>query len=367
MSYERAIDLARDHRPAPPAYELVARQLRAGLDAELLSKRRARWIRAALFLAALGFFAMAIVDEWFAPLSQRGTGRVFACALPIAMLWWVHTRLRRRHLGSQMLVRAVLWSNLVIGLLVAVWGYTVFAPTGSVIAIGSGTALLIMGGRGLGVSDRSFRPVAFRSQLLVALVLACADAETLLFSALLGVGMQVKVALAGQGDAELVGVALRSIAPPLCAGLVMVLAVWGLYRMRVWALLLNIVANLVIAWAALSGHLGLSLPVAGSLALTAALQLLLPVPILAAALGDRNPDRRPLGRWGGPVATTSIFVCTLVGALAWQLPVSFQDEEHGAYTYWRVGWMERVVVVRPSGQVASRHNGTLGASVSPPH
>ena len=120
----------------------------------------------------------------------------------------------------------------------------------------------------------------FRGQLLLALIMAFADAQTLVFSAV----MQLRVGMQGWTLAGTVAYA----GPATLAAAVMVLTVWGLYHLRTWALILNLLANFAIAYLALSGTLNVAGPVAMALAATAAIQAFLPVPILAMALGERR-------------------------------------------------------------------------------
>ncbi|MCH9683869.1 MAG: hypothetical protein K0V04_20725, partial [Deltaproteobacteria bacterium] len=272
----------------------------------------------------------------------QDSGRIFAVLLPLVMLWVAARSMQLRDLGRQMMVRAITWSSLVIGVLIATVGFSEYAWCGTAIALGSGAALLSLRGWGLGITSAVFRPIAFRTQLLVALVLAMADAQTLLFSGLVEVaslrmpplpGLPVTVVLLQWGAAAL------SILthPALLAGALMLVVVAGISRLRTWALLLNVVANLAIAALALDGTLHVSPPVALAVTATATIQLLLPVPILAAMLGARGGDRRPLGRWGPRVAVASIAGLMLAGLLGPAMP------DQLGLVQWRVGWVQRAV------------------------
>ena len=63
------------------------------------------------------------------------------------------------------------------------------------------------------------------------------------------------------------------------------LAILGLYRLQVWGLVLNIVANLLIAGLALCGALAIPSLLAASLATTAVIQLALPMPLVVVLAG----------------------------------------------------------------------------------
>lgn len=335
MSYERALDLWKAQPVDPPPLSRVERAHRFTADVQAPSgapASRAQW---GLRLAMLGFVLMAVIDDVWRP---QDSGRTLAVLLPIILLVIADRRVRLRSLESQMLVRAIAWSHLVIGLVVSVWGFTEFVAAGVPIALGSGLALLALGGRGLGISSGSFRPIAFRMQLLIALVMAMADAETLLFAGIVDASsMHATMHLPPVTWDYLVMVALAVLfKPTIIAGLVMAVAVWGLLRMRTWALFLNLVANFAIAGLALQGTLELTLPVAGVLSTTAVIQLMLVVPILAAAVGDDNPDRPPLRAWGPRVARLVIALAMLASVGGAMIP------ERVGLTVWRVGWVDRV-------------------------
>jgi hypothetical protein len=211
-------------------------------------------------IAALGF----VVFDRSPPL---------ALWLPAGLLFGAGALVWRRHLGSELMVRAVLWSNLLLGVLLAVAGGSHEQQQGGVIAFSTGIALLVLGRGGLERPSASFSPAAFRGSLVLALVMALADTQSLaLFGAL-------RLERSHHDDA----------APLLaCAGL-MVLALVGLYRLRLWGLVLNIVANVVIAGLALAGALDVPKLFAWALATTALIQLALPLPLVRAIVRGRPP------------------------------------------------------------------------------
>lgn len=321
MTYEQL--LAQMHRfaPAAPPLAEVSSQIRSGLRADVIDRGRARFVQGFLGLVVFGCIATAVADALDVSMpglsAVLGSGRLFALIWPLLLAIWSARRLRVRHFPTQVFIRAILWSNLVVGLLIA-WSEPLFlAWQGSCICLGSGVALILLGESGLGIRDRVFRPDAFRGHLMIAVILACADASTLIFSALAAMGRFIPVVVTGQASVtQATHAFLVPGAPAAIAGLIMIVAVLGLMRMRIWALVLNIAANLGIAWAGFSGTLEVILPVI-ALSLTALAQLLLMVPILAAAVGDRNPDRRVLGRYGYAGWRGILIVLTLVGSLGW--------------------------------------------------
>lgn len=330
MSYDRALELLKARSIEPPPLDRVLRGRQHGVDPQMPSPGQAAWARAALGLSTVGFAVMAGLDLVF---QQAAQGRAFAVLLPMLMLVWALGNISTRSLGRQMFVRAVAWSSLLIGVVVSVWGLRVFSWTGPAIALGAGTALLALRGRGLGLSSGAFRPLAFRGHLLLAAVMAMADAQTLLFSGIVDNARVFVASPPGMGPELYLLAAMRTaMTPPLWCGLVMMLAAWGIVRLRTWALLLNVVANIAIAALALGEFLSLSLPVAAMLAMTAAVQVFLSVPILASALGDKVPDRAPLGRRGVRVARIGIVALMAVSVLGLALPNHVDG-------LWRVGWV----------------------------
>lgn len=283
MSYEDAIEAmrGRDVEPAPLA-SLQEKQKQSARPMPIIG---ARTSTVATVVAALGFAALAVRPA----LSLGGLWNndvlqlQLAAVLPASLLLWVFGRVREAKLSSQLLCRAVWWSSLVVGLLV-VLNYTGLADKilGATIAVACATALRSAGEEGLDIQepDHPFAPVRFRGHLLLALVMAAADALTLMFSGL----MQLRFGMAGWNLVD----TLAYAGPTVLSAGVMALAVWGVFRLRTWALLLNLVANIAIAYFAMEGTLRLSPSVSVSLAATAAIQCFIPVPILAAALGDRN-------------------------------------------------------------------------------
>ena len=309
MSYDDALDKMRDETTEPPTFAEVKRGYRWRAQ-RMWPRGRLAVVLGATYLSVLAYLYLSLQPALNA--AALGAGRLaafwqggVATLLPAALLWWASRLTRREGVGPQMLSRAIWWSNLVVGVLISTAFHGALDRTlGVFIAFACAVALLAAGRRGLD-DDRSgdpFAPVRFRGQLLVALVMAFADAQTLAFSALL----QLRIGMQGWNLAG----TLDYAGPTIVAAAVMALSVWGLYRLRTWALILNLVANIAIAYFALEGALGLSMPVAAALAATAAVQSLLPYPIFAAALGDRDAGKPVLGR----LALPSVFA--LVGLTA---------------------------------------------------
>ncbi len=312
MSYQDAIEAMRERSVQPaPIERLRVKQERA----DVLPKRVRSVARKATVVATLGFgvlFLRKAVSE--AALFHEGSLTLhLAALLPMCILLWSLRRIDEPRLGPQLSCRAVWWSNLVVGVLISMnYGMVVDRIVGVVIAAACAVALRSAGERGLDVqeADHPFAPVRFRGHLLLALVMAAADALTLAFSALL----QLRLETANWQ----LGSTIAYAGPTLAAALVMGVAVWGVYRLRTWALFLNLVANIAIAYLALEGTLNLSPSVSVALATTAAIQSFIPVPILAVALGDRRAGQPLIARVRETlmlVALYGLVTVSLVGSI----------------------------------------------------
>lgn len=312
-----ALDALREQAPPPPALD----EIRAGArrrQAASLPSRDVVLASVATAVAALIFVVLTIKPALGGRNLYTGEERGFELArlsvatlLPAGVLGWALVLLRQRHLGAQLLTRAIWWSNLIVGVLIA----TNFTNAGdrwlgASVGFACAVPLFILGSKGLDARDpdHPFSPVRFRGLLLLALVMAFADAQTLLFSAL----MQLRIGMSGW---SMLGT-LKYAGPTILSAGLMTLTVWGIYRLRTWALLLNLVANFAIAYLALEGTLELSPSVGMTLAATAAVQAFIPVPILASALGDREAGQPVLGsRAPGLLRGAFVFVA-LWGAAA---------------------------------------------------
>jgi len=316
MSYDDALNEMRALDVQPPRFTEVE-QRRRWKAARALPRRRRVVAMSAMAIAALGHLMLTVrpMFESLDSLGPMNTGlgqvwRISAATLvPALLLGWALLLVRRDGVGPQILARAIGWSNLVVGTLIASnFMAHVDRLVGAGIAIACAVALLALGSRGLDepAPDDRFQPVRFRGLLLLALIMAFADAQTLVFSAV----MQLRVGMQGwnlMGTIDYAG-------PATLAAAVMILAVWGLYRLRTWALLLNLLANFAIAYLAMAGTLNVAGPVAVALATTAAIQAFLPVPILAMALGERRAGQ-PLLRGLAPRLLPLSVVLIAMGAL----------------------------------------------------
>lgn len=236
------------------------------------------------------------------PLPLVSGGDVYAVWLPSVLLLLAAGLLHLDRLPQQILVRAIWWQALLLGLLCTLFGRFVEVLAGSIMAPCAAVALLALGRAGLvgAASARSkFAPQAFFGLLVLALAMALADASTL----------TLWLAVAIDRGREL------PLLLPICAG-VMIVAVIGIYRLKVWALLLNLLANLAIAALALSGELGVPHGPAWALAATAGVQLLLPIPLVVAFFRKVDPRSPTISLRAYVVTAAVVVVIALAAAIA---------------------------------------------------
>ncbi|HZS37199.1 MAG TPA: hypothetical protein VFF06_10240 [Polyangia bacterium] len=236
------------------------------------------WIarRVLATLASIGAAAAFQVFDGHAPA---------ALWLPTALLAICAALQFHRHLGSQLLVRAVWWSNLLLGTLLATSGGSTEREIGGAIALATGAALLAVGRRGLEDSGSGgFTPIAYRGSLMGIVVMAVADAQSLfLFGAL-----QVTEHKSWHAS----GVATL----PLWLGAAMIAGIAGIYRLKLWGLVLNLAANAAVILAAASGVLDLPGPLLWAYGVTSALQIALALPLVLALFRGAAPSARKPSR-----------------------------------------------------------------------
>jgi hypothetical protein len=268
MSLQRALEAARGDVAAPVVLPAFAR-VEAAVRWHETAHDEARPAASLRWIATCGAGLAAITMAADAAIGVRmGVPLVAALLLPIVLLlssvWLVH----RATLGGQLVSRAVWWSYLLLGVAWSAGPPDSLPVAGSIVAISTGMALLAAGRAGLRRRDTgaAFEPVAFRGNLLLSMILGVADVQLL---GLMG------VTLLEAGSAGGSGVALLSCAALLGVG------VWGLSRLRVWAVLHNLAANAVVL-VLLALALGGSSPMVWVIAASAIVQLVLPLRMLVA-------------------------------------------------------------------------------------
>lgn len=296
-TYARLLEQLRDDsetEPSTPHFEQVLRHI---------DRDRHRWTVVRIFVVAslLVASALAVASVFLHPIvpwicdNLTRQDMFHAVVLPVASLAIAGVALFGRSAGAAMLVRALLWSNLLLGGLatVAEPGVVPLVSVGGAICCGIG--LLLLGERGLEPENYSgsFIPSAHREALTLIMILAVADAMTLV------------------GWAQ----ASRWYYPtPGAMGLLMLVGIAGLYHLRGWALLFNGAANVVIASLALAGALHLPTAVVAALCSTAALQLVLLVPIARSIRAGQAFEHPRLARFGR-VASRLVVVAVMLGTV----------------------------------------------------
>ena len=182
---------------------------------------------------------------------------------------------RSKSLGWQITARAIWWQALAFGLVLLAATLVdnvrdALLPAIPMLVGGAALSLGAAGKIGLDHASAHFVPIAFRRSLIASLVMAMADTIALLFYA----GITLTDHSYHQWSTILdAGMFLGAAA-------VMGVAIAGLFRLKLWALALNIVANIAIAALAITGAFDLPGVIAAGLAATAIAQLLLPLPLL---------------------------------------------------------------------------------------
>jgi hypothetical protein len=226
-------------------------------------------------LATAGALAGAVI------MRSWGDFLPWSLWIPAGLLALSALLVHRNHIGGQLLARAILWSNLLLGALIAGSSNGSEQMLGAGLAVATGGALLAVGRAGLGATAAgAFSPGAFRGAMIATLVLATADAQSFLLFG--GIGLEEH-----HED---------KAAPLLLAGGVLLVAVAGLYRLRVWGVLLAALASAAVAACGVAGAFDLPPPLLGMIVASAVLQLALPAPIFAAlarAARGRAPGIAP--------------------------------------------------------------------------
>jgi hypothetical protein len=235
---------------------------------------------------------LALVVATVAPLAGAVTmvtwehDMLHVFSLPAGLLVLSAALAHHGRTGSQLLARGVWWANLVLGTLFCLAGSGSERSFGLTVVLATGAPLLAMGRMGLDEDDEgAFRPLAFRRTLSLAMIMAVADAQALLFWGVFK--LRYDKWTRGPLPHETQGVIL------LLAAAVVLFGIVGLYRLRVWGLVVGAVSALGLIALAMSDVCGLEPPLPQSLVATSAIQLLLPVPIIAAIVRGRAPAPSP--------------------------------------------------------------------------
>lgn len=265
-------------------------------------QRRRAWFVVFAIIAMIAVWVATIVAHPIAGTHPHRTARdLFETGLlPLTNMILCGILVWKPHAGAQMFVRACCWSMLVVTSLSRIDTASVIPWSLPLFALGCGASLLVLGNRGLEPERYQgvFVPTAHRVTLTWAMTLAVADMQTLL------VVNQASGWQHGLTTACSVG---------------MVLAAFGLYRLRAWGLWLNLAMNVLVATLVLNGSLLRTAPVLGSMLVATALaQIGLMLPLVRSIIrgeAQENPRLLKLGYRASRIIV--VLLMLVVAVTAW--------------------------------------------------
>lgn len=216
---------------------------------------------------------------------------------PLVAAMLVH----RPTLGPQLVARAVWWSSLALGVLLCVVGSGSDSRLGFAMTLACGAALLIIGRKGLAeASERAaFMPAAFRSSLLLLMVLAVADAQSLALFAVVD----------HNKDSG------RALVPLVVSAIAFTAGFIGLYRLALWGAFLNFAVALALFLVTASGAIRLTSHLDVMISMLMGVHVLVAAPVIVGVL-----RQKPLPSLPQPVravlAPVAIAILMVIGISA---------------------------------------------------
>jgi hypothetical protein len=208
-------------------------------------------------------------------------------------------------LGPQLLARGLWWSNVVLGVILVFAGTRKESLLGLPLVLGCGAAIALADRRSLAAAAEraDFRPTAYAGTIQLLMVLALADAPTLLLFT------QVE-SRHGMTPASM---ALGAAAMALLVGFV------GLYRVSLWGVLVTAGTSLALGLALVSGAVSIDHDLNRPLTVLCAVQVLVAAPMLL-SLATRRPLPAVSPRVRGALATALLVAVALcsVGVALWR-------------------------------------------------
>lgn len=242
-------------------------------------------------LGSAAYFWLQLIDQSADPKP--------VAYLPIAGLVLAAIAVQFASLGAQLVARGLWWSNLVLGVIICVSGTHHESSIGLGLALGCAAALVLADRRALAAAAEraDFRPVAFPGTLQLLMVLALADAPTLLLFSYVEHGV------------------FRSNATPFLAATALALLVGfvGLYRLSLWGVAVTAGASLLLGAGLASGLVTVEHDLRAPLTVLSAVQVLVALPMLL-SLATRTPLPSPSARVRSALAT-ALVVALAVAAL----------------------------------------------------
>ncbi len=259
-----------------------------------LSERARRNLASALAITSVVPLVHEAMDQSNVPVVAwlALTAPVFAALL-----------LQIRRLEPQLLARSMMWAALIFGTLGAWVADTNTAKAHAItltLTFASGLALIALGTLGLEdrPASRVFVPIALRGVVLAVVVMALADTFSLLFWG----GVIIE-----EGAKDMAAATFFS-----GAGAAMLIAVYGLYRLKVWGFALNVGANIAIAGGA---WLVPNMPneLALCLTMTAVAQLAVGLPLVRGLANGKAVSLSPkLAKWVGSLTILGLLTSVVV-------------------------------------------------------
>lgn len=203
-------------------------------------------------------------------------------------------------LAAQLLARGLWWSNVVLGVMVVAAGSRHESLVGLPLVLGSGAALALADRRTLAAAAEreDFRPAAYAGTIQLLMVLALADAPTLLLF----------TQVAARDEMTGTSAVLALAAAGLLAGFV------GLYRLSLWGVLATSGTSLALCVALVSGAVRVDREVDVPLALMCGVQVVVAAPMLL-SLATRRPLPGLSPRARGMLAT-ALLAALALGSVA---------------------------------------------------
>ena len=188
--------------------------------------------------------------------------------VPVAFMVLAAFAFHAQSFALQVFARSAFWANLLFALMLCLFGSNRGENYALAFLTFSGTTLLILGRDRLSQSGENV-PVAYQGTLLLTLLFAFADIQSLMFWGALFID---------EGRHFSKSVTMLLACTSMCVALI------GILKLRVWGLALNLGANFVIAAAAMFVW-DLPFPVVMLLSSTALIQLFLSTPLWLNLLG----------------------------------------------------------------------------------
>ena len=245
--------------------------------------------------------AASVVATLGAALFATQVGMKDGAWIPVGAVVIAAVALLVPRLIAQLLARGLLWANMLLGALIAILSGSSKMHYAAPLLLGCGVALLLGERRALAeASDaRAERPVAFAGTLELLMILALGDAQTFGFFAWIDENGH-------NGRPFFIGASIG-----LLIGFV------GLYRLAFWGVAVTMGTSALFAFGVLTRIIRVDSEVTVALLLLMALQLIVPLPMIASLVMRRPlpaPQRRRRALAGTVAVSAIMLLSLLIGA-----------------------------------------------------